>query len=83
MKIGIIGSAGRMGQALVDAIAADGQEYAGGVDKGDDLAALVVDGEDDTAPVIVCQLTIALYAKATFFEQFVFPYLKSIYAFFP
>lgn len=39
--IGIIGSAGRMGQALVDAIAADGQEYAGGVDKGDDLAALV------------------------------------------
>jgi 4-hydroxy-tetrahydrodipicolinate reductase len=42
MKIGIIGSAGRMGQALVDAIAADGREYAGGVDKGDDLAALVV-----------------------------------------
>ena len=41
MKIGIIGSAGRMGQALVDAIAADGQAYAGGVDKGDDLAALV------------------------------------------
>ena len=41
MKIGIIGSAGRMGQALVDAIAADGLEYAGGVDKGDDLAALV------------------------------------------
>ena len=41
MKIGIIGSAGRMGQALVDAIAADGQEYAGGVHKGDDLAALV------------------------------------------
>lgn len=41
MKIGIIGSAGRMGQALVDAIVADGQEYVGGVDKGDDLAALV------------------------------------------
>ena len=41
MKIGIIGSAGRMGQALVDAITADGQAYAGGVDKGDDLAALV------------------------------------------
>lgn len=40
-KIGIIGSAGRMGAALVDAIAAARQDYAGGVDKGDDLAALV------------------------------------------
>jgi 4-hydroxy-tetrahydrodipicolinate reductase len=40
-KIGIIGSAGRMGAALVDAIAASGHDYAGGVDKGDDLAALV------------------------------------------
>lgn len=39
--IGIIGSAGRMGQALVDAITADNQVCAGGVDKGDDLAALV------------------------------------------
>ena len=40
MKIGIIGSQGRMGQALVDAIAADGHIYAGGVDKDGDLAAL-------------------------------------------
>jgi 4-hydroxy-tetrahydrodipicolinate reductase len=40
-KIGIIGSAGRMGAALVDAIAVAGQNFAGGVDKGDDLAALV------------------------------------------
>ena len=39
--IGIIGSAGRMGQALVDAIAADGQDYAGGVDKDGDLANLI------------------------------------------
>jgi len=39
-RIGIIGSAGRMGQALADAIAAAGQELAGGVDKGDDVAAL-------------------------------------------
>lgn len=38
--IGIIGSAGRMGAALKDAIAAAGHELAGGVDKGDDLAAL-------------------------------------------
>ena len=45
MKIGIIGSAGRMGQALVDAITADGQAYAGGVDKGDDLAALVASSD--------------------------------------
>lgn len=41
MKIGIIGSAGRMGQVLVAAIAEAGHDYAGGVDKGDDLAALV------------------------------------------
>lgn len=32
-RIGIIGSAGRMGQALREAIAAAGHEYAGGVDK--------------------------------------------------
>ena len=41
MKIGIIGSQGRMGQVLVDAIAADGHIYAGGVDKDGDLAALI------------------------------------------
>jgi len=41
MKIGIIGSAGRMGQALVDAIQVDGHEHAGGVDKDGDLAALI------------------------------------------
>ncbi len=40
-KIGIIGSAGRMGAALVDAIAVAGAQYAGGVDKGGDVAALV------------------------------------------
>jgi 4-hydroxy-tetrahydrodipicolinate reductase len=39
-RIGIIGSAGRMGAALVDAIAAAGEVYAGGVDKDGDLAAL-------------------------------------------
>lgn len=39
--IGIIGSAGRMGAALVEAIAAAGQTHAGGVDQGGDLAALV------------------------------------------
>lgn len=40
-RIGIIGSAGRMGQALVAAIEAAGQTHAGGVDQGDDLTALV------------------------------------------
>lgn len=39
-RIGIIGSAGRMGQALVDAIAAAGEVHAGGVDKGGDVLAL-------------------------------------------
>ncbi|MCC6477918.1 4-hydroxy-tetrahydrodipicolinate reductase [Sphingorhabdus sp.] len=38
--IGIIGSKGRMGQALVSATAEAGLAHAGGVDKGDDLAAL-------------------------------------------
>ncbi len=40
-NIGIIGSKGRMGQALVDAISEAGLVHAGGVDQGDDLAALV------------------------------------------
>lgn len=39
-RIGIIGSAGRMGQALAAAIAASGNELAGGIDKGGDAAAL-------------------------------------------
>ena len=39
-RIGIIGSAGRMGAALVEAIAAAGAVHAGGVDQGGDLPAL-------------------------------------------
>jgi 4-hydroxy-tetrahydrodipicolinate reductase len=39
-KIGIIGSKGRMGQALVAAIAEAGLLHAGGVDQGDDVAGL-------------------------------------------
>lgn len=39
--IGIIGSRGRMGQALVAAIVEAGHEHAGGADQGDDVAALV------------------------------------------
>ena len=35
-RIGIIGSQGRMGQALQDAIADAGHDYAGGVDQGGD-----------------------------------------------
>jgi 4-hydroxy-tetrahydrodipicolinate reductase len=40
VKIGIIGSKGRMGQALVAAIAEAGSVHAGGVDQDDDIAAL-------------------------------------------
>ncbi len=40
VKVGIIGSKGRMGQALVAAIAEAGLVHAGGVDQGDDVAAL-------------------------------------------
>jgi 4-hydroxy-tetrahydrodipicolinate reductase len=39
-KIGIIGSKGRMGQAIIAAIAEAGYDLAGGVDQGDDVAAL-------------------------------------------
>lgn len=39
-RIGIIGSAGRMGQALTAAIVDAGHSLAGGADKGDDIAAL-------------------------------------------
>ena len=39
-RIGIIGSEGRMGKALVDAIAAAGETLAGGIDKGGDVRAL-------------------------------------------
>jgi 4-hydroxy-tetrahydrodipicolinate reductase len=39
-RIGIIGSEGRMGQAIAAAIAAAGEELAGGVDRGGDVAAL-------------------------------------------
>lgn len=39
-RIGIIGSEGRMGHALVTAIPAAGHELAGGVDKGGDVAQL-------------------------------------------
>lgn len=39
-RIGIIGSAGRMGHALVAAIIDAGHSLAGGADKGDDLSAL-------------------------------------------
>ena len=52
-RIGIIGSEGRMGQALVRAIEAGGHECAGGVDKGGDVAGLADHSDalvDFTAP---------------------------------
>lgn len=52
-RIGIIGSKGRMGAALVDAIGAAGAVHAGGVDKGDDVAALAAQSDvlvDFSAP---------------------------------
>jgi 4-hydroxy-tetrahydrodipicolinate reductase len=39
-RIGIIGSKGRMGQAIADAITSAGAAHSGGVDQGDDVAAL-------------------------------------------
>jgi len=51
--IGIIGSAGRMGQALKEAIGDADHDHAGGVDQGDDVAALVQESDvlvDFSAP---------------------------------
>lgn len=51
--IGIIGSEGRMGQALVRAIADAGHDFAGGIDKGGDVAALAAKSDvllDFSAP---------------------------------
>lgn len=39
-RIGIIGSEGRMGRVLLDAVLAAGETHAGGIDKGGDVAAL-------------------------------------------
>jgi 4-hydroxy-tetrahydrodipicolinate reductase len=39
-RIGIIGSEGRMGRALVDAVVAAGETHAGGIDQGGDVGAL-------------------------------------------
>lgn len=52
-RIGIIGSAGRMGTALQDAIAAAGQDYVGGIDKDGDAGALAAQAQvlvDFSAP---------------------------------
>jgi len=52
-RIGIIGSAGRMGAALVEAIAAAGEDHAGGVDRGDDVVGLAAQSDvlvDFSAP---------------------------------
>ncbi len=52
-RIGIIGSEGRMGQALVEAISAAGHEYSGGVDQGDQPGPLAAQSDvlvDFSAP---------------------------------
>ncbi|MXO91736.1 4-hydroxy-tetrahydrodipicolinate reductase [Pontixanthobacter aquaemixtae] len=52
-RIGIIGSKGRMGGALQQAIADAGHDYAGGADQGDDVSALAAKADvlvDFSAP---------------------------------
>ena len=44
-RIGIIGSEGRMGQALVEAIAAAGDTHSGGIDQGGDVSALAASSD--------------------------------------
>ena len=52
-RIGIIGSEGRMGQALAEAIGGAGHALAGGIDRGGDAGALAAQSEvliDFSAP---------------------------------
>jgi 4-hydroxy-tetrahydrodipicolinate reductase len=52
-RIGIVGSQGRMGRALAEAIAAAGHECSGGADRGEDVASLADASDvlvDFTAP---------------------------------
>jgi 4-hydroxy-tetrahydrodipicolinate reductase len=66
-KIGIIGSKGRMGHALVSAIEEAGLVHAGGVDKDDDVAALVATSDvvvDFSSPhALETNLAACLFAK--------------------
>ncbi|TCM18943.1 dihydrodipicolinate reductase [Novosphingobium sp. PhB165] len=53
-RIGIIGSEGRMGRAIAEAIAAAGEEFVGGVDRDGDVAALAAHSDvliDFSSPV--------------------------------
>jgi 4-hydroxy-tetrahydrodipicolinate reductase len=52
-QIGVIGAQGRMGQAIIAAIAEAGLDFAGGADQGDDVAALAAKADimiDFSAP---------------------------------
>ncbi|MBE7160327.1 MAG: 4-hydroxy-tetrahydrodipicolinate reductase, partial [Williamsia herbipolensis] len=58
IRVGVFGSDGKVGQAIVDAVeAADDLEFTVGVDKGDDRSALVESGTqvvvDFTHPSVV------------------------------
>ncbi len=67
-KIGIIGSEGRMGHALMQAIADAGHDYAGGVDKGGDVTALAQASDvlvDFSAPAALGENLEAATAVAT------------------
>ncbi len=68
MKIGIIGSKGRMGQALMNAVTDSGAALAGGADQGDDVAALIARSDvivDFSAPAALEATLDACVAAAT------------------
>ena len=67
-RIGILGSAGRMGQALAAALAEQGATLAGGVDVGGDVAALATRADvlvDFTAPAALERNLAAARASRT------------------
>ena len=67
VRVGIIGSAGRMGQALTEAIAAAGHERSGGIDQGGDALALAMASDvlvDFSAPdALEANLDAAIHAR--------------------
>lgn len=67
MNIGIIGSEGRMGKALAEAIAAAGHQLAGGIDKGGDPTSLAAASQvliDFSSPhALEANLDAAIHAR--------------------
>ena len=72
-RIGLIGSAGRMGNALQAAVVAAGHDFAGGIDKGGDPLGLAKQSDvlvDFSAPgALEFNLDAAIHAGINWFDS--------------